>query len=115
MVMDSVNEAVRTITKLLHANLANPPVPIRSLRKQKNRAESHIENFYTTIDIPDNIEVYEIWKAILHDTEMNEVFFVISGICTMAGYREVQWSNIKYRGFYHKVDEAINAIYEHKL
>lgn len=88
-----------------------PPAPIRSIRKQKNRAKSYINDFYTMVDINDIVDIYEIWKVTLDDENLTEVFMVLSGKCILQGYRKSKWSQVKYRGFYSTVDEAKSAIY----
>ena len=109
--MDAVQKASENVNVLLKTNFAIPPVPIRSIRKQKNRAKSKIDNFYTVVNVPDVLEVFEVWKLTLDDKEYSEVFVVISATCEMAGYRKVKWSDVEYRGFYSTVDEAIHDIY----
>ena len=109
--MDAINEASNNVSKLLKQKFANPPVPIRSIRKQKNKAKSNIDDFYTVVNVPDVLDVYEVWKFTLDNQEYDEVFVVISALCTLAGYKKAKWSDVQYRGFYSTVDEAIDEIY----
>lgn|SRR5574344_142203 len=109
--MDAIKEASNNVSGLLNEKFANPPTPIRSIRKQKNRAKSKIDDFYTTVDIKDIIDVFEVWKIVLDNKSLDEVFIIISAKCTMAGFRNVKWSDVKYRGFYSTVDEALSTIY----
>ena len=64
------------------------------------------------ININDVVDVYEIWKVILNDETLSEIFMVISAKCTLQGYRKAKWSQVQYRGFYSTVSEARKAIYE---
>jgi len=109
--MDSIQQASKNVNVLLKEKFAVPPVPIRSIRRQKNRAKSKIDDFYTVVNVPDILDVFEVWKLILNDSEYSEVFVVISATCEMAGYKKAKWSNVEYRGFYSTVDEAIHDIY----
>ena len=109
--MDAVKEASKNISTLLHCSFATPPTPMRSVRKQKNKAKSHMDNFYTTINPKENLDVCEVWRFLLDNDEQDEVFVVLSAVCTIAGYRNVKWSDVAYRGFYSTVDEALNSIY----
>jgi len=109
--MDAVDEASDNISTLLKNTFANPPVPIRSIRKQTNKSRSNIDDFYTVVNVPDVLDVYEVWKFTLNDKEYKEVFVIISAICTLAGYKKAKWSDVQYRGFYSTVDEAIDEIY----
>lgn len=111
--MDAINEASDNVSTLLKDTFANPPVPIRSIRKQQNKARSNIDDFYTVINTPEVLDVYEIWKIVLDNEKYEEVFVVISAICELAGYKKADWSEVKYRGFYSTVDEAVNEIYGH--
>lgn len=109
--MDAIGEVSDNVSKLLKTKLSIPPTPIRSIRKQKNRANSNIDDFYTVVDIPEMLDVFEVWRIVLDDEELNEVFVVLSAKCKLAGYKQAKWSDVKYRGFYSTVDEAINNIY----
>ncbi len=109
--MDAINLASDNVSTLLKEKFANPPAPIRSIRKQNNRAKSNIDDFYTVVDIPEILDVYEVWRIFLDNEEYQEVFVVISAICELAGYKKPDWKNVKYRGFYSTVDEAISEIY----
>jgi hypothetical protein len=111
MVLDAIDSGSKNISTLMKQKLANPPSLIRSFRKQKNRAKSNVDDFYTTINIDDVVEIFEIWKVVLDDNDMNELFIVISAKCSLRGYTQPKWSNVQYRGFYSTVDEAINNIY----
>lgn len=96
---------------MTNCKLSVPPVPVRSFRKQKNRAKSHMNDFYTMIDINDIVDVYEVWKVTLDDENMTEVFMVISAKCNLQGYRKSKWSKIKYEGFFSTPEEAKQSIY----
>jgi hypothetical protein len=109
--MDAINLASKNVSVLLNQKFAIPPVPIRSIRKQKNRAKSNIDNFYTVVNVPDVLDVYEVWKVTLNDQKYSEVFIIISAVCELAGYKKAKWSDVRYRGFYSTVDEAIHTIY----
>ena len=111
--MDAINEASDNVSTMLKQKFANPPGPIRSIRKQKSKAKSNIDNFYTVINVPEVLDVYEVWKVVLNNEQYDEVFVVISALCELAGYAKANWSNVEYRGFYSTVDEAINDIYGH--
>lgn len=109
--MDAIHNASDNVSSLLKEKFANPPVPIRSIIKQKNRAKSNIDDFYTAVDIKDVVDIYEVWKIVLDNENLDEVFVVLSAKCQLAGYKQPKWSDVKYRGFYSTVDEAINNIY----
>jgi len=109
--LDAINQASENVSTLLKEKFANPPAPIRSIRKQNNRADSHIDNFYTVVNIPEVLDVYEVWRIVLNNDEYEEVFVVLSAICELAGYKHPTWKNVEYRGFYSTVDEAISEIY----
>lgn len=111
MVMDAINEASKNVSVMLDEKFANPPTPIRSIRKQTNKAKSNIDTFYTVINIPDVLDVYEVWRITLDNQEYEEVFIILSAVCELAGYKKPTWSDVKYCGFYSTVDEAINEIY----
>ena len=111
MVMDAINEASANVSVMLDEKFANPPTPIRSIRKQTNKAKSNIDTFYTVINIPDVLDVYEVWRITLDNQEYEEVFVILSAVCELAGYKKPTWSDVKYCGFYSTVDEAINEIY----
>ena len=72
--MDAINEASDNISTLLKQNFANPPAPIRSIRKQTNKSRSNIDDFYTVVNVPDVLDVFEVWKFTLNDKEYKEVF-----------------------------------------
>lgn len=58
------------------------------------------------------VEVFEIWKVFLTENEMglDDVFVVISADFKVEGYKNGDWSNIEYRGFYTTQQEATNEI-----
>lgn len=83
------------------------------MRKQEDTNVTNPESPYASITEPVNIiEISEIWKVYLeeNDDKLDEVFVIITADYTLEGYRNGEWSNIQYRGFYTTVQEAQNEI-----
>ena len=111
--MDVISQAAQNVSILLNRKLQTVPIPIKSIRKQGN---TNVENtdfgVYKNL-IPVNIvKVYEVWKIFLekNESELDFVFVVLSADNTLQGYKNGIWSNIKYRGFYTTIEEALNEI-----
>lgn len=71
------------------------------------------ESPYAAIIEPVNIvEISEIWKVYLEENEekLDFVYIIVTADYTLQGYRNGEWSNIEYRGFYTTVQEAQNEI-----
>lgn len=113
MVIDSISTAARNVSILLKRDLSHPPIPIHSVKKQGDNNVAPKTNMTFDFQEPQStIEVFEVWKVYLEDNEeeLDNVFVVISGDFDVEGYRNGEWSNIEYRGFYTTEQEAINEI-----
>lgn len=114
--MDTINIASRNVSILLNRKLQTAPVFIKQVRKEiDSNAVPKDENYYNSVDVVNIINVFEIWKVFLQyeKTHMNECYIIISGDYTLQGYRNGNWSNIEYCGFYSSATEAENEISGH--
>lgn len=113
MVIDSISEAARNVAILLRRDLSHPPIPIHSTKKQDDSTIAPKTDMNFNFQEPQStVEVYEVWKVFLEDNEeeLEDVFVVISGDFDVEGYKNGEWTNIEYRGFYTTEQEAINEI-----
>lgn len=97
----------------MNRKLEVPPIPIRSVRKQDNSTAVDSESPMQGVIEPKNeIKVYEIWKVYLEENEeeLDFVFVIVTAENTMQGYRNGEWSNVEYKGFYTTIEEAQNEI-----
>lgn len=118
MVLDAISNAARNVVILLKRDLSHSPIPVKSEKKQGDvdavpapNTDQNARGF--NFDEPaSTVEVYEIWKVFLeeNDLELDEVFVVISADFKAEGYRNGNWANIEYRGFYNTELEASNEI-----
>lgn len=116
MVIDSISDAARNVSILLRRDISHPPIPIHSEKKQDdNNIVPKTDMNFQFEEPKSKVEVYEVWKVFLsdNDEELENVFVVISGDFDIEGYRNGEWSNIEYRGFYTTEQEAINEINGH--
>lgn len=111
-----INEGCANVYKMLsYDGYAAPPRHLRTIRRQKNRAESYVD-FEPTIDIPNDVDVYEVWEVALNTDDGVECkFIVVSAKCTLAGMSQPTWSEPEYRGFFSAVDEAEKNISEQMI
>jgi len=111
--MDSISQAAQNVSILLNRKLQTVPIPIKSIKKQ---GDTNVENtdfgVYKNLIPTSIVEVYEIWKIFLerNDSNLNYVFVILSADNTLQGCKNGIWSNIKYRGFYTTIEEALNEI-----
>lgn len=111
--MDAVSQAARNVSILLNRKLDAPPIPIKSIRKQEDTNVDNPESPYGNITEPVNIvKISEVWKVYLEKNEENLdfVYIIVTADYTLKGYRNGEWSNIQYCGFYTTVEEAQNEI-----
>lgn len=90
-----------------------PPVPVETIRKQDSNEANQGEEIPSGYRLPNNIvEVYGIWKIFVEyeDNAVNEAFVVVSADNVVEGYKQGEWENIEYRGFYTTFEEAKNEI-----
>lgn len=110
--MDALSNASHNVSDLLRRKLDVPPVPIETIRKQDNN-ESSSEKIPDGYRLPANIvEVYGIWKVFMEyqDNGINEAYVVVSADKVVDGYKQGEWNNVEYRGFYSTFEEAKNEI-----
>ena len=111
--MDAINQASRNVAILLNRKLQVAPVFIKSIKKQEEtNSVPKDQNQYANTNIVNIITTYEIWQVFLEyeKSKMDSCYVVISGDCTLEGYRNGTWSNIKYCGFYSSTNEAESEI-----
>lgn len=111
--MDAINQASRNVAILLNRKLQVAPVFIKSVRKQEDtNAVPKDQNPYANTNIVNIVTTYEIWQVFLdyEETNLDDCYVVISGDCTLEGYKKGKWSNVKYCGFYSSANEAENEI-----
>jgi hypothetical protein len=110
--MDAISIAGRNVSVLLDRKLQVPPIPVKSVRKQDDTNVQDAQSPYQFLEPVNIVKVYEVWKVYLEENEeeLEEVFVIISADCTLQGYRNSKWSNIKYEGLYTTIEEAQNEI-----
>lgn len=111
--MDTISQASKNVSILLDRKLNTPPIPIKSVRKNKDDNTAIVDSgIYRAINPLNIVKVYEIWQVNLenNDQDLDEVFIIISANATLDGYKNAKWSNINYEGFYTNVNEAKNEI-----
>lgn len=112
-ILNAINVASRNVSILFNRKLQTAPVFIKQIRKEidTNSLQKN-ENFYNNVDIVNIITVYEIWKVFLEykKTNMDDCYIVISGDYTLQGYKNGNWSNVQYCGFYSTIQEAENEV-----
>ena len=111
-VLDALSEASHDVNELLRRDLEVPPVPIETIRRQDNQ-ESSEQDIPSGFRLPKNIvQVFEIWKVFLEQEidEANELYVILSTDFTVDGYKNGDWGEVKYRGFYLTFEEAKNEI-----
>lgn len=112
-VLDALSHASKSVSFLLNRNLEIPPVPIKTIKKQDGSevAQSKDEQLPNGFNLPNkNVKVFEIWKIFLEENEdeIDEAYVVIGAEYSIDGYKGGKWKDVKYRGFYNTVQEAVN-------
>lgn len=114
MVLDALSVASKSVSYLLDRKLDVPPVPIKTVRKQDNGDTiDGKEELPHGFQLPEkDVQVYEVWKVFLEENsqEYDSLFVVLSAIFSQEGYKNGDWSNVEYRGFYTTLEEAQNEI-----
>ena len=109
LALDAVNDGCREVARVNHDGFAAPPRHVRTVRVQRNRAESHVDDAPAVIDVNDELMVYEVWSVTM-SSDMREQFLLISAKCTLLGSAPPKWSDAEYRGSYGSASEAVNAV-----
>lgn len=109
--MDAISIASKNVSMLMNRKLEMAPVPIKSIRRQKynNGVDCELYKFLQPVNI---VTVYEIWQVFLdrNNSDIECVYVIITGDNTSEGYKNGDWSNIEYKGFYTTPEEALNEI-----
>ena len=111
--MDAISQGSRNVSILLNRKLSIPPVPIKTVKKNDNNMNAAVETpMYQAVEPINKVNVYEVWKVFLEENEdeLDFVFVIISSECILNGYRNAEWENVKYEGFYTTIEEAQNEI-----
>lgn len=111
--MDAISQGSRNVSILLSRKLSIPPVPIRTVKKNNDDLGTSVESpMYQAVELVNKVDVYEIWKVFLEENEdeLDFVFVIISAECILNGYRNAEWEDVKYEGFYTTIEEAQNEI-----
>lgn len=114
MVLDAIGVASKSVSYLLDRKLDVPPIPLKTVRKQDQSdvvdSKSELPHGF---QLPQkDVDVYEVWKVFLEDNseELDSLFVVLSAVFSQEGYKNGDWSNVEYRGFYTTIEEAQNEI-----
>lgn len=114
MVLDALSIASKSVSYLLSLKLEVPPVPLKTVKKQKPKDSENINS-----EIPQGFkipahkdEIFEIWKIFLEENleGIEEAFVILSADYTIQGYKGGKFENVEYRGFYTTLEEAQNEI-----
>ena len=95
----------------MNKKLQTAPVFIKQIRKMTD-VDDTVKELYNGINLVNIINVYEIWKVFLeyNQNETNTYFIIIGADNVVEGYKNGEWTNIKYLGFYSTEMEAENYI-----
>jgi hypothetical protein len=114
LILQKISDATKNVYNLLSLKIEGPPVFVDSIKKHDESdvadlSEENIQNFEIT---KKKVKVYEIWKVFFEENldERNFAYVVISADNISEGYKEGEWSNLRYRGVYSTLEEAKNQI-----
>ncbi len=106
--LDALDEGSADVAAMLGVReFLAPPRHVRTVRVQRNRAESHVDA-PVAVDVPNELMVYEVWSVTAQDRK--EYFMVIESTCTLCGLTPPTWQRAIYKGFYTSALEAVNAV-----